>query len=212
MKTKGTITDAKATKKISAAQLPQPKKKVRKPPNKHVVSNSRHRSKAKQAAPRTAVQYLAKPERFKSIWDRVINVISKMRAEKVSLTQASRGSGISPRTVVRWGGPAIEKRKNGKYVAKPKDNLLRILKIPTPEGTRDIALRGSQKASMLGEYWNAVHRYLETGDASQLENFHDKQIKDSDGREVALTTDHAVLNRLASAGVLSFESLYARSS
>ena len=169
------------------------------------------KAKAKQPPPRSESQYRAKPEKFKELWDRVIGVISKMRTEKVSLTQASRDSKISPRSVLRWGGPAIRKQKNGKYAAKPRDNLLRILRIPTQEGARDIALRGSPQASVLGEYWNAVHRYLETGDASQLEKFRGKHIKDADGASIPLITDTATLNLLGSAGVLSFESLYARS-
>jgi len=71
-------------------------------------------------------------------------------------------------------------------------------------------VRGSKQVSLLAEYWNALHRYLQTGDASQLKTFQGKHIKDANGADVPLTTDQAVLNRLGSAGVLSFESLYAR--
>ena len=50
----------------------------------------------KQAAPRTEAQYLAKPDKFeKDTWDRVLSVISKMRSDRVSLTQASRDAGTS---------------------------------------------------------------------------------------------------------------------
>ncbi|MGA2989582.1 MAG: hypothetical protein ABSD88_03825 [Candidatus Korobacteraceae bacterium] len=168
-------------------------------------------TKPKYRSPRTAAQYHAKSDKFKITWERVLAVISKMRSEKVSLRQASRDAGISPSTVVRWGGPALRKRKSGKYVAKAKDNLLRGLMIPTPEGPREIALRGSEQASQLGKYWNAVHRYLEIGDASRLKNFRGKSIKDANGVEFPLLTDRAVLMRLGSAGELSFESLYARS-
>lgn len=85
-----------------------------------------------------------------------------------------------------------------------------MVMIPTPEGPREIAVRGSKQVSMLAEYWNALHRYLQTGDASLLKRFRGKVIKDADGVEVPLPTDLAALNRLGSAGVLSFESLYAR--
>jgi hypothetical protein len=172
---------------------------------------SRARAKRKHVAPRTEAQYLAKPEQFKETWERVLSVISKMRNNKVSLTQASRDTGISPRTVTKWGKSALRKRKNGKYAAKPSDKLLRIVMIPTPEGMREIAVRESKQVSLLAEYWNALHRYLQTGDAAQLKTFQGKQIKDANGVDVPLPTDLAVLNRLGSAGVLSFESLYARS-
>jgi hypothetical protein len=173
--------------------------------------SSKPGGKKKQAAPRTEAQYSAKPEKFKETWDRVLSVISKMRGNKVSLTQASRDAGISPRTVTRWGSSALRKGKNGKYVAKTQDNLLRIVLIPTPEGTREIAVRGSKQVGQLAEYWNALHRYLQTGDAAQLKQFQGKQIKDANGVDFPLPTDLAALNRLGSAGVLSFESLYARS-
>jgi hypothetical protein len=134
-----------------------------------------------------------------------------MRSEKISLTQASRDSGISPRTVTKWGKSALQKRKSGKYAVKKSDTLLRLVMIPTPEGPREIAVRGSKQVSLLGEYWNALHRYLQTGDASRLKDFQGKQIKDANGVDVPLMTDLSVLNRLGAAGVLSFESLYARS-
>lgn len=148
--------------------------------------------------------------KFRDTWDRVLTVISKMRSEKISLTHASRDVGISPHTVTRWGRSALRKRKNGKYVTKSQDNLLRIVMIPTPEGPREIAVRGSKQVSLLAEYWNALHRYLQTGDATLLKSFRGKVIKDADGVEVLLPTDLTTLNRLGSAGVLSFESLYAR--
>lgn len=135
-----------------------------------------------------------------------------MRRERVSLTQASRDAGISPRTVTRWGKTALQKRTNGKYAAKKSDNLLRLVMIPTPDGTRDIAVRGSKQVKLLAEYWNALHRYLQTGDASQLKQFRGKHIRDAKGMDIPLSVDLSALNRLGSAGVLSFESLYARSS
>lgn len=180
-------------------------------PKQRGVRIRRRHSQKQQAAPRTAAQYFAKSEKFKDTWDRVLGVVAKMRNEKISLRQASQDVGINRQTVLRWGGPALQKRANGKYVAKANDNLLRVLMVPTPEGTREIALRGSRQASQLGEYWNAVHRYLATGDASQLEKFRGKRLKDANGVEVLLPTNQAELNRLGSAGVLSFESLYARS-
>lgn len=186
------------------------KKPDSKPTSKAKQAASKPPTKTKPSVPRTEAQYLAKPEKFKDTWERVINVISKMRTGKVSLTQASRDAGISPRTVNRWGGAALQKRKNGKYVAKQKDNLLRLVMIPTPEGTREIAVRGSKQVTLLAEYWNAVHRYLQTGEASRLKLFRGKYIKDADGVDVPLPTGLSVLNRLGSAGVLSFESLYAR--
>jgi hypothetical protein len=205
---------AKSGTSPNPKQANRPSSATRKPTSKSPPrakrTSTKPRAKAKQVAPRTEAQYFAKPEKFKETWDRVLSVISKMRSEKTSLTQASRDSGISPRTVTKWGKSALQKRKSGKYAVKKSDTLLRLVMIPTPEGPREIAVRGSKQVTLLAGYWNALHRYLQTGDAAQLKAFRDKQIKDANGVNVPLLTDLAELNRLGSAGVLSFESLYAR--
>ena len=184
--------------------------KQRKSQSKPRTKKSTTRTRKRQAPPRTAEQYFAKPQRIQDLWDRVLNVVSKMRSERISLHQASREAGVSPSTVIRWGGSALEKRNNGRYLPKSSDRLLRLLKIPSADGMREIAVRSSRQATSLGKYWNAVHRYLETGDASRLEKFRGKSIKDAEGVEIPLPTGRAELNRLGSAGVLSFESLYSR--
>ena len=200
------------TDAANAKQKPRPlgKKPQSKPLGKAKPPTARRQAKAKSSVPKTEAQYTARPEKFKETWDHVLAAISKMRREKISLTQASREVGISPRTVTKWGKTALRKRPNGKYAVKASDSLLRIVLIPTPEGTREIAVRGSKQVTMLAEYWNALHRYLQTGDTEKLKQFEGKNITDANGADIPLSTDLAALNRLGSAGVLSFESLYAR--
>ena len=179
--------------------------------NRRKVSK-KHRSnqpaKKKNLAPRTAEQFSAKSEGFQDRWTRVTHVISKMRADGVSLRQASREFGIDPRTVIRLGRPALRKGPNGRYKARPRDRLLRVLRIPPREGRPEIAVSDSRQASLVAEYSNAVQRYLQTGDASALRKFRRKRITDANGARVQLLTDLDELDRLGSAGVLSFESLY----
>ena len=133
-----------------------------------------------------------------------------MRTEGVSLPQASREFGIDPRTVAGLARPALKKGANGRYAAKANDSLLRILVIPNAEGLQEIALRDSRQATLLAEYWVAVQLYLETGDSSALRKIRRKTVTDSEGKRVRLITDLVELDRLGSAGVLSFESLYAK--
>jgi hypothetical protein len=159
---------------------------------------------------RTAAQYRAKPEKFKDMWDRVVSVVSKMRTEKTSLEKAAREAGVSPRTVKRWAGSALQKRVSGKWVAKKSDTLLRVLKVPMVDGPREIAVRGSAQAKLLAEYWNALQRYLQTGDDSKLKKYRGKSVRDANGVEIFLPTDRNLLQRLGFAGVLSFESMYGR--
>jgi hypothetical protein len=170
----------------------------------------RRRTRASNRAPQTSAQYHAKPERFKETWDRVVTVISKMRSGKTSLQQAAKEYGISPGTVKRWAGSALQKQKSGKWAAKRSDRLLRVLKIPTPEGPREIGVRGSRQATQVAKLWNAIHKFLETGDQKEFAKFRGKFIKGADGVQIPFITDPKELNRLGSAGILNFETLYAR--
>src|SRR5262249_23710887 len=98
--------------------------------------------------------------------------------------------------------------KNGRYVATKTDHLLRVLPILMHKGKQEVATRDSRQASLIGSYWSAVQRYLQTGDDSALLKFKKIRIVDASGKRHRLLTDLAELSRQASAGVLSFESLY----
>ena len=88
--------------------------------------------------------------------------------------------------------------------------MLRVLVSPSRTGLREIGGRDSRQSSQLGQYWTAVERYRDTGDGSALREFRGQHIVDASGKRVRLLTNVHELDRLGSAGVLSFESLYAR--
>jgi hypothetical protein len=75
-------------------------------------------------------------------------------------------------------------------------------------GVREVATRDSREASKAAKYWNAVHRYLSTGDASAIRQLDGNHIVDAKGKRAQLVTDLNELYRLGSAGVLSFETIY----
>ena len=133
-----------------------------------------------------------------------------MRADGLPLANAARDFGLDPRTVIRWGSSALSKSSNGRYFAAKSDRLLRVLLLPTSYGTREVATRDSRQASQVAEYWDAVQRYLQKGDDSALQQFRGVRIKAADGESIPLLTETEELDRLGNAGVLSFESLYAR--
>jgi hypothetical protein len=164
----------------------------------------------KRVAPRTAEEFFAKSKRFQDKWTRATHVITKMRADGVSLRRASREFGLGSRVVLRLVSPALRKRKNGRYAAKASDRLLRVLVLPTSKGLQEVVTRDSREASKAAEYWNAVHRYLATGDASAVRQFDAKQITDANGSKIRLVTDLKELDRQGNAGNLSFESIYPR--
>jgi hypothetical protein len=143
---------------------------------------------------------------------RLGRVVTTMRTEDVSLSHAAREEHTSLATVLRHAKSALRKTSRGTYKARASDRLLRILVIPTPNGLAEIATRDSRSATIVAEYWNAVQLFLETGDDSQLRRFRGQHIIDAEGNNVPLLTDLHELERLGAAGVLSFESLYARAS
>jgi hypothetical protein len=164
----------------------------------------------RRTIPRTAEQYFAMSALAQDEWNRVGHVISKMETDGISLPKASREFGLDPSKVVRLSGSALRKLANGRYAVKANNSLLRVLVLPTPEGLKEIAVRGSKEASLIGRYWAAVQKYLETGDASALQKIRRNTITDADGKRIRLIKDLTELERLGSAGVLSFESLYAK--
>jgi hypothetical protein len=182
-------------------------KPATKPP---IIRTSKTRVK-RTRPPRTVEEYAALSRHFKNSIQRATEAIAKMRKEGLSLRAASRESSVSPATVTRWAGSALKKTPGGRYQVKKSDQLLRVMKVPGPNGLVEVGIKGSKQASLLGEYSAAVDRYLKTGDSSRLDKFKDKEIKDATGKPIVLITDRKELNRLGGAGVLSFESIYARS-
>ncbi len=185
------------------------KQEARKPTQKRAIRSSR-RAKRKEMAPRTAAEFLAKSEAFQDKLTRVAHAISKMRAEKVSLAEASREYKLGPQAVLRWGKSGLRKAANGRYLAKPGDRLPRFMVVITQDGRQEIAVNDSRQASLIAKHWNAVDRHLSRGDSSQLRKFRGKSITDATGKKRMLLADIAELDRLGNAGVLSFESIYAR--
>jgi hypothetical protein len=170
----------------------------------------RRTRKTRNRVPNSARQYFAMSQKDQETWDSVAHVISRMR-DRVSLQRASKEFGIAPGSVIQLGRPALRKKK-GRYVATRTDSLLRVVSILKHKGKQVIATRDSRQASLIGSHWAAVQRYLQTGDDSALLKFKKTRIVDASGKRHQLLTDLAELNRQASAGVLSFESLYAGSS
>jgi hypothetical protein len=131
-----------------------------------------------------------------------------MRTKGWSLAHASAEAGITPRSVIRHVGKALSKGDNGRYSAKPSDRLTRHLSFLTPDGNITLQVQGSRKASQIGEYFEAVRRYFATGDTEALSKFENKSLRVGK-QSYPFITDIELLERLYSAGVFSFENLYA---
>jgi hypothetical protein len=69
-----------------------------------------------------------------------------------------------------------------------------------------VTVRSSKLASRIGDYWNAVDDYLRTGNADKLKEFEGKSIRVGKSR-LYFVTDLPTLDRIASAGEVSFEDI-----
>jgi hypothetical protein len=158
--------------------------------------------------PKTARQYFLLTSKKQETWDSIGHVISKIR-EGMTLPKAAKEFGISPKAVIGLGRSALRKQRNGRYVAKKADELLRVVNVLTTDGRKEIATRDSRQASLVGSHWAAVQKFLQTGDDSALWKFAKKRIVDAGRKRYRFLTDLKELERQGSAGVFTFESIYA---
>jgi hypothetical protein len=176
--------------------------------NKRRSKRSRRVNALRFKKPNTARQYFLLSSKNQETWDSIGHVISKLR-DGMTLSKAAEEFGLSSKTAISLGRIALRKRKNGRYVAKKADQLLRVVNVLTTDGRKEIATRDSRQASLVGGHWAAVQKFLQTGDDSALLKFTKKRIVDAGRKRYQLLTDLKELERQGSAGVLRFESMYA---
>jgi len=145
----------------------------------------------------------------------VTNASAKKRATQAirhlrkgdSLTRAAKAGGTTPKTVLKYAGRRIERTATGKVIARRTDQRVRSMRFLTREGVIAVDVRGSESASRVGTYWNAMDHYLKTGDLRQLNPFKGKYLQ-SHGVRRFYITDPQMLERLATAGEVRFEDIY----
>jgi len=139
--------------------------------------------------------------------ERALEALSLMRAQGFSLTRAAQQAQTTTRTVRKYVSRALVKEK-GHLRAKPSDGLERRLRFLTVRGIIELRVRSSRTATRIAQYWNAVDHYLKTGNTSLLRPFRGKTVR-AGKVGYPFLTDPRTLNRLALAGEVTFEDLYA---
>lgn len=185
------------------------KRRKKRKPGKAWLQNRASAFK-KSRAPKTDAEFFAMSKPAQQVYTNVLSVIPKVK-KGVSRKRAMREVGVTQAQMDRFGASAFRKLKNGRWTAKTYDRLLRVVMVISLDGLVEVATRDSRQASKAGKHSAAVHRYLQTGDDSALTRFRGKNIIDAKGTRIPLLTDLEELDRSGSAGVLNFESLYARS-
>jgi 3-methyladenine DNA glycosylase AlkC len=116
-----------------------------------------------------------------------LKVLSMLRGGR-DLHSATREVHVRLQTVQKHLGSVIVRRK-GEFVAKSNDRISRGLVIYENGRQSTITVKSSREASKIGEYFNAVRIFLDTGDKSALRQFKNVKIKDRKGVKHSLETN-----------------------
>src|SRR5260370_19490074 len=134
--------------------------------------------------------------------EQALSTLALMRREKLSLKDAAKRTDVSPRTVLQYVRDGL-RRSGGNYYAKRSDRISRSLNFLTDEGIVSIDVRGSRDATLVSKYMAATKNYLSTGKESFLAPFKGKLLG-----PYSFVTDPEILDMLADAGELEFDTIY----
>jgi hypothetical protein len=124
------------------------------------------------------------------------------RDPRLTLAEAAHQVGTTP-DVVRWYAGEALVRVQGNWQVRAGDRLYRRMYVHSGGQTVAVGVRGSQKASALSDYHQAVGIFLETGDESLLRRFASKSIAG-----LPFETNPDVLEEMARRGHLDVDSIY----
>ncbi len=156
---------------------------------------------SKRTIKRRSMRIRELPERSQPARDRALHALAAMR-HGASLSRAARDNSVTPRTIKRYAGSAlVQDRPGGRIRATKSDRLVRYLRIPGPDGPRDVTVRGSKPASEFAQYKAAINRLLR-GDRDAMSPWHGKKIAG-----IELITDTKTLVEQARKEILPY-SLY----
>lgn len=139
--------------------------------------------------------------------ERALNALTFMR-RGMSLRNAAREAHTTPATIQRYVPRAVVRTSAGRYTATKSDQYTRTLRMLTAQGQKAITVRGSRGAGRVAEYWAAVDHFLKTGSVARLRKFRGQSIR-AEKVTYPFLTNPELLKRLAAAGEVQFEDLYA---
>lgn len=119
--------------------------------------------------------------------EKSLEVVSDVRRNNKSLSQACKDKGISPKSVLK--NTNAFKKNGNRWVTKSYDKVSRVMWIISDGKRVSVEIKDSRTASRIGKYHNAIKKYLNTGDASELEKFAGKTVKDAQGNTYVFETD-----------------------
>lgn len=140
-------------------------------------------------------------------YQRSLDALSRMRRDGLTLKQAAKQAGTTPATVRRNVPGALTVGPQG-ITARPSDRLYRQMRFLDSRGLTTVTVNSSRTATEIAEYMNAVERYYNTGDQTDLRKFRGRTVTDAAARSHRFITNTHTLDRFAGAGETRFESIY----
>ncbi|MDP2926263.1 MAG: hypothetical protein Q8N99_07840 [Nanoarchaeota archaeon] len=116
-----------------------------------------------------------------------LEVLRRMKKGE-SLTRASKDVGLTKYDILTYLRNALSKSSRGWY-PKQIDHIERAMQIYEKGEIRTIIVTNSRDASIIGEYFATVKKYLESGDPSVLKKFKKIVILDAYGKKHKLETN-----------------------
>jgi len=148
----------------------------------------------KRQVPKHKLSWQALSPKEKSQRKTALNVLSDVRNNGKSLYKACKEKGVTVKTVLK--STNAFKKVGNRWTAKEFDRISRIMKISEDDEETSIEINDSRTASLIGRYHNAVKKYLETGNTSELDKFKGKTIKDAQGNTHVFETDTEALDEI----------------
>jgi hypothetical protein len=135
--------------------------------------------------------------------ERALDALALARRQGLSLSQAARITGTTPRTVLRHAGRGF-RRDGHRWTPKTFDRIPRDMAVLTADGPTVVTIRDSRTASLVAEHSNAVRHYLHTGDGLRLVGLRRRAFTHQ-GERIQLVSDLDVIDRLAAGSELHYE-------
>ena len=132
-----------------------------------------------------AYRFLSEGE--KTLREKAIDVLNLLK-EGYSFKKSTKKNDISQKDAWKHLGRAIFKRF-GRIFPKKYDFIERPMFIYEKGQIRDITVRGSKDASLIGEYFEAVRVAMDTGKSHYLKKFRHLKIIDADGKTRTFETN-----------------------
>ena len=151
-------------------------------------------------------RYESLSARQKSTYEKLVALLFDLRTRKGTYSQLLRNHRVGSRTARKYLGRYLLKGAGGRIRASKADRLVRKLLFPMPFGDLPVTIRDSRQASKLSEYFNDRDKLL-SGKMTAREFETKWRGARVAGQEVF--ADAPEIFRMANAGVLKMENLYA---